>query len=110
MMITSKDKIGYILRRTTVDGKEHFNFIESKIKSVRIGKTKTSVYSDKFYTLDAEDIEFNTEIMSNGNGLIIVNEPFITNDELSEHCRQVVEHWNKYGAKSFLSDDEVEED
>ena len=56
-MITPKDKIGYI-RRTTVDGKDQFKFIEAKIKSVRVGKKQTSVYTDKFYALDAEEIEF----------------------------------------------------
>ena len=100
-MITPKDKIGYI-SRATVDGKEKFRFIEAKVKSVRIGKKGTSVYTDKFYALDAEEIEFNTSMIGNGNGIMLVNEPFITTDEYSEHCRKTVDYWNKHGAKSIL--------
>ena len=100
-MITPKDKIGYI-RRSTIDGKEQFKFIEAKVKSVRIGKKGTSVYTDKFYALEAEEIESNTRII--GNGLILVNEPFITNDEYSEHCLEVVEYWNEHGARSLLDE------
>ena len=103
-MITPKDKIGYI-RRATVDGKEQFKFIEAKIKSVRIGKKQTSVYTDKFYALDAEEIEFNTEMIGKGSGIILVNEPFITNDEYSEHCRKTVDYWNTHGARSAFDDD-----
>ena len=75
-MITPKDKIGYI-RRATVNGKEQFKFIEAKAESVRIGKRGTSVYTDKFYALDAEEIESNTSMISKGSGLMLVNEPFI---------------------------------
>ena len=111
-MITPKDKIGYI-RRTTVDGKEQFKFIEAKIKSVRVGKKQTSVYTDKFYALDAEEIEFNTEMIGKGSGIMLVNEPFITNDEYSEHCRKTVDYWNTNGARSILDgtpqNDEVRE-
>ena len=103
-MITPKDKIGYI-RRETVDGKEQFKFIEAKIKSVRVGKKQTSVYTDKFYALDAEEIEFNTEIVEKGNGIMLVNEPFITNDEYSEYCRKTVDYWNMHGARSVFDND-----
>lgn len=111
-MITPKDKIGYI-RRATVDGKEQFKFIEAKIKSVRVGKKQTSVYTDKFYALDSEEIEFNTEMIGKGSGIMLVNEPFITNDEYSEHCRKTVDYWNIHGARSILDgtpqNDEVRE-
>ncbi|MBQ2269724.1 MAG: hypothetical protein II338_05735 [Bacteroidaceae bacterium] len=102
-MITPKDKVGYIQRRT-VDGKEQFKFIEAKVKSVRIGKKGTSVYTDKFYALDAEEIEFNTEMINGPSGLMLVNEPFVTTAEYSEHCRKVVEHWNEHGAVSILDE------
>lgn len=102
-MITPKDKIGYI-RRATVDGKEQFKFIEAKVKSVRIGEKGTSVYTDKFYALDAEEIEFNTSMIRKGSGLMLVNEPFVTTEEYSEHCRKAVDYWNKHGAKSILDE------
>ena len=104
-MITTKDKIGFISKRTTGDGRDYFKFIEAKIKSVRIGKKQTSVYTDKFYAIDAEEIELNTEIIGKGSGIMLVNEPFITNDEYSEHCRKTVDCWNIHGAKSILDDD-----
>lgn len=102
-MITPKDKIGYI-RRATVDGKEQFKFIEAKVKSVRIGKKGTSVYTDKFYALDAEEIESNTSFISKGSGLMLVNEPFITTDDYSELCRKTVDYWNEHGAKSIFDE------
>lgn len=108
-MITPNDKIGYI-RRATIDGKEQFKFIEAKIKSVRVGKKQTSVYTDKFYALDAEEVEFNTEMISKGKGIMLVNEPFITNDEYSEHCRKTVDYWNTRGARSILDDAQSEAD
>lgn len=102
-MITTKDKIGYIKRYTDAeDEKEEFKFIEGKIKKIVIGKKKKSVYSDKFYTLDMDEVEFNTKMISGKSKLILVNEPFITTDEYSEHCKQVVDYWNEHGAKSIL--------
>lgn len=101
-MVSVKDKIGYI-RRSTIDGKETFKFIEAKVQSVRVGKTKTSVYTDRLYALDAEEIDFNTKIISGGR-LILVNEPFVTNEEYSAHCQEVVDYWNEHGAKSLFDD------
>ena len=88
-----------------IDGKERFKFIESKIKSVSVGKKQTSVYTDKFYALDAEDIEFNTEIIGKGSGIVLVYEPVITNDEYSEYCRKTVNYWNIHGARSIIDID-----
>ena len=107
-MITPKDKIGYI-RRATVDGKEQFKFVEAKVKSVRIGKKGTSVYTDKFYALDAEEIEFNTSMIGKDSKIMLVNEPFITTDEYSERCRKAVDYWNAHGAKSILDELPVKE-
>lgn len=101
-MITAKDKIGYIHRQEHPDGTTEFKLIEAKIKFVRIGKKGTSVYSDKFYALDAEELESNTEIMSGSSNLILVGEPFITNDEMTERLKKVVDRWNKYGTKTLL--------
>lgn len=103
-MITTKERIGYIRRQEHPDGTTEFKFIESKIKSVRIGKKGTSVYSDRFRALDAGELESNTEIMfmSGDSALVLVGEPFITNDELSAHLQKVVAHWNKHGADTLL--------
>jgi len=101
-MITAKDKIGYIRRQEHPDGTTEFKLIEAKIKSVRIGKKGTSVYSDKFYALDAGELESNTEIMSESSKIVLVGEPFITNSEMTERLKKVVDHWNKYGAETLL--------
>mgnify|MGYP000949798260 CR=1 FL=1 len=102
-MITTKDKIGYIRRSTDSEsGKETFKFIEAKIKRISIGKNKSSIYTDKFYALDLEEVESNTKIISRGSGLMLVGEPFITTPEYSEHCVKVVEYWNEHGAESIL--------
>lgn len=76
--------------------------METKVKRVVIGKTKTSVYSDRFRPLDAEEIESNTNIMLNSTGLIIVNEPFVTSPELTEKCKKTVDYWNEHRAKGVL--------
>ena len=104
-MITPNDTIGYISRRTGLDGKEQYEYIEAKIKAVRIGKRGTKVYTDRFYALDAEDIEHNTEWLSKtAPRLMLIQEPFITNPELAERCRANVTYWNEHGAKSIWDD------
>lgn len=108
-MITTKDKIGYIRRNKDSDGKIYYKYIESKITAVRIGKTKTSIYSKNFYALNASELEFNTKLMSDNSELILVGEPFITNNNLSVRLKKVVDYWNEHGAKDIFGDkvDEV---
>lgn len=101
-MITAKDKIGYIRRQVNPDGTTTFKLIEAKIKSIRIGKKGTSVYSDRFCALDAEELEENAELMADTSRLILVGEPFVMNDEMSERLKKVVDHWNRYGAETLL--------
>lgn len=101
-MITMKDKIGYIRRQENPDGMTSFKLIEAKIKSIRIGKKGTSVYSDRFRALDAEELEENVKLMADTSKLILVGEPFIMNDEMSERLKKVVEYWNKHGAETLL--------
>lgn len=101
-MITTQDKIGYIQRYTdTEKGKEQYRYIESKIKKIVYGKIKNSIYSDKFYGLDLEDVESNTQIISDNSKIMLVGEPFITTPKYSEHCRKVVEYWNEHGTENF---------
>lgn len=101
-MITTKDKIGYIRRQENPDGTTTFKLIEARIKSVRIGKKGTSVYSDRFRALDAEELEDNTKIISGNSNLVLVNEPFIMSDEVSDRLQRVIAHWNKNGAETLL--------
>lgn len=101
-MITPKDRIGYIRRTANADGTYTFKYIEAKIKSIRVGKKGTSVYSDRFYALDADELESNTEIMDRKSDLVLVGEPFITSEALSEHLKKIVDYWNEHGATSLL--------
>lgn len=103
-MITTKNKIGFIQRRTDENGKKHFKYIEAKIKKIVIGKKKTSVYSDRFRVLELEELESNTKFFDEEKGVLIVGEPFITNDKLAEWCQKNVDYWNEHGAKSILDD------
>lgn len=103
-MITTRDRIGYIRRQEHADGTFEFRFIEARIKEVRIGKNRTSVYSDRFRALDADELEDNTQIMSDHSGLVLVGEPFITNAELSRRIQNVVAYWNEHGAESILGE------
>jgi|GEM_PF-3450536 len=106
-MITPDMKIGIILSFKDETGKEKFKFLEGKIKKINIGKTKTSIYTDSIANLDAVELESNTQLISESK-LILLDEPFITDGEYSEHCRQVVDYWNEYGAKSVLEEREQE--
>ena len=99
MDITPKDKIGYISRGKDENGKEVFKFIETSIRKIVIGMTKTSVYTDRFHALDADEVISNTEMISDMK-LMLVTEPFITNEDYSEHCRKTVDYWNEHGARS----------
>lgn len=103
-MITTKNRIGYIRRLKDENGKEQFKYFEAKIKKVVIGKKKTSVYSDRFYALDAEELESNTEFFDMQKGLLLVNEPFITNNELADWCQRNVDYWNEHGARGIFDD------
>ena len=102
-MISPKDKIGYIRRVEYADGHTEFKFIESKIKQLRIRKDGgVSIYTDRLRALDMAETEDNTKIMADHQGLVFVDAPFITNDELSEHLQKVVDYWNTNGAETLF--------
>lgn len=101
-MITTKDKIVYIRRQEHPDGTTEFKLIEAKIKSVRIGKRGTSVYSDKFRAMGADELESNAKIMAGNSTIVLVGEPFVANAEMTDRLKKVVDHWNKYGAETAL--------
>ena len=101
-MITTESKIGYIRRQENPDGTTTFKLIEAKIKCVRIGKKGTSVYSDRFRALDAEELEENAKLMAYNSRLILVDEPFVMDSEMYERLKRVVDCWNRYGAETLL--------
>lgn len=101
-MITPKDKIGFIQRRYDENQIPHFKFIVSKIKKVVIGKKGTRVYSDRFYPLDAEELESNTKCIDSSKGILIVSEPFIVSDDKIPYFEAVCEHWNQNPPESIF--------
>lgn len=102
MNITPNDKIGYIRKSQDKNGKDIFTFIEAKIKKIVVGKNRTSVYSDKLYALNADELISNTKIVNNKYGIMFVGEPFITTKEYSERCRKTIEYWNIHGAEKYF--------
>lgn len=100
-MITTKDKIGYIRRTGYKDKAPEFKLIVAKVKRVVLGKTKNSVYTDKFYSLEMEEIESNTKWLHKSKGLILVDEPFVIKDEEIPYFQAVVDDFNKNGARSI---------
>ena len=67
----------------------YWKLSEGKVKSITINSRGRRVKADHFYTLDAEEIEHNTNWMLENDRLILTREPFILTDEL----RARVEKW-----------------
>ena len=81
-------KVGYISRRRDENGKETFKYREGNATR-RIGVRSDTIKVNFLYgTIPYEEVKSNTEFMSGGK-LIIVQEPFFTNDALKER----VEKW-----------------
>lgn len=103
-------KIGYISRRTNESGKETFKFIEAN-GTRRIG-TRTDTIKVKFLygTTPTEEIQSNTEIIRENNGIILVREPFFTDDELSERMQRWCEWANTCEHREYSFFGEVNDD
>lgn len=90
-------KIGYI-RRYDLELNPHLTervkFIEDTFTR-RISSRGDRVYSKKFRPLDYEEIVSNAEMMKNHSSIILVQEPFLLDDELREKVLRWVEWANK---------------
>lgn len=62
------DTIGMLNNGKWADGTEGWKLLECPIKRITQTKRGTKVYSDRFYPLDLEDIESNTDIMQDAQG------------------------------------------
>ena len=71
-------------------GEDYYRLCEGKVTSITVNSRGRKVKAKHFYTLDADEIEFNTEWMLKTR-VILVSEPFILLDEL----RDRVEAWIK---------------
>lgn len=89
-------KIG-LIQKILFDGKGRKNYwklTEGKVKSITVNSKGRRVKAEHFYTLDAYDIEFNTKWMLDGDGIVLVCEPFILTDELRERVERWINHEN----------------
>lgn len=96
-------KIGYI-RRYDLDSNPHlterFKFIEDSFTR-RISGKGDRVYSKKFLPLDYEEIVDNAKLMKENPGIVIVQEPFLLDDELREKAVRWVEWANRADPKEY---------
>lgn len=90
---TIGDSIGMLQKVIHPDGTTQWRLIESPIKQIDIRKNGISVKTKtRFYTLDADDIISNTEIMETAQGFVLTGEVFM----LSKELRKKAEKWVKW--------------
>ena len=90
-------KLGYIVRHNLEMNPqltERFTFKESTFTR-RISSKSDRVYSKLLYPVDYEELVSNANIMRNNPQLILVQEPFLLDDELREKVTKWVEWANK---------------
>lgn len=90
-------KIGYKLNPQL---KEKLTFKECTFTR-RISSKSDRVYSKLFYPLDYEEIVENANMMKGNSGLIMVDSPFLLDDELREKAVRWVEWANKADPKEY---------
>lgn len=92
MAVRIGDTIGVIYKvlfNMKNNRENYWKLTEGKVKSITLNSKGRRVKADHFYTLDAEEIESNTNWMLESDKLILTREPFILTDGL----RQRVEKW-----------------
>ena len=95
--MANKQKIGYIRKNNlelNPDLKEKFKDIVDKFTR-KITSRSDRVYSKKFIPLDYEEIVENAKMMKGDGNLILVQEPFLVDDELREIVLRWVEWANQ---------------
>ena len=97
MEVRHGDTIGYIqkiLFNMKDDRTNYWKLSEGKVKSITINSRGRRVKADHFYTLNAEEIEHNTNWMLENDRLILTREPFILTDELRARVEKWIEREN----------------
>ena len=90
-------KLGYIRKHNlelNPQLTERFTFKECTFTR-RISGKSDRVYCKLLYPTDYEELVFNAEMMKNNSSLIVVNEPFLLDDELREKAIRWVEWANR---------------
>lgn len=96
-------KIGYI-RRNNLEFNPHLEKFDFKEASFirRISNKSDRIYSKILvYPVDYEEIVDNANMMKGDSKLIIVNEPFLLDDELKEKIIRWVEWANSVDSKEY---------
>ena len=83
-------------------GEDYYRLAEGKVTSITVNLKGRKVKAKHFYTLDADEIEFNTKWMLEIRGLL-VGEPFILLDELRDGVETRIK---KANAERGISNDE----
>ena len=91
--------INKVLSNMKDDRTNYWKLSEGKVKSITLNRKGRRVKADHFYTLDADEIESNTEWMLECNRLILTREPFILTDELRKRVEEWIERENEMGAR-----------
>lgn len=96
-------KIGYIKRNNlelNPQLTEKFTFIECNYTR-KITSRSDRIFTKRFYPFDYDEVNMNTEIMEENNGLMLVGEPFFLDDALREKAVKWVEWANKADPKDY---------
>lgn len=93
------DTIGMLNNGKWADGTEGWKLLECPIKRITQTKRGTKVYSDRFYPLDLEDIESNTDIMQDAQGWIFTKEVMLLTPEIRAKCERWIEWANSNPGK-----------
>ena len=91
------DTIAYIQKFQVLENRtwrRKWELVESKVSRMSLCKDGVHVYTKRFYPLDDEELRSNTNFMRELNGLILVQEPFVLDDELRERCERWVDWMN----------------
>jgi hypothetical protein len=98
MQIKIGDTIGLInkVKFNMRDNRENYwDLTEGKVKSITINSKGRRVKAEHYYTMDAYDIETNTQWMLESDRLILTGEPFVLTDELRKRVERWIERENE---------------
>ena len=91
------DTIGIIVKVLS-DSQGRENYWKLKygiVKSIITNGKGRRVKAEHFYTLDGDEIDFNTKWMTDNDRLILTGEPFILTDELRERVACWIDRENE---------------
>lgn len=87
--------VGGLYKKTLRDGSEIWELLEGKITKIVQNSRGTKVYSKRFYPIDKEEIEDNTELMANADGWILTREVVLLTPEIRSKCERWIQWANE---------------